>query len=103
MAAAFGPAYAYLALRLAYGQRWSETGAPAALALYSTYICLLAVNGILEAFQHAVASPAQLARANAWLVGFSLAHLTLSASLVGRLGARGLILADACNMALRIV
>ena len=102
LAAAFGPAYAYLALRLAYGRGWSESGAPAALALYSPYICLLAVNGVLEAFQHAVATPAQLGASNAWLVGFSAAHVALSVGLVGRLGARGLIAADAGNMALRI-
>lgn len=102
VAAAFGPAYAYLALRLAYGQRWSETGAPAALALYSSYVGLLAVNGILEAFQHAVATPAQLVHSNAWLIGCAVTHFALSMSLVGWLGTNGLILADAGNMVLRI-
>ena len=48
LAAAFGPAFAYTLLRLGYGQRWSDTEAPAALAAYSFYILLLAVNGILE-------------------------------------------------------
>lgn len=52
---AFGPAYTYMLLRLVYGQRWSETEAPRALAAYCLYILLLAVNGILEAFVHAVA------------------------------------------------
>ena len=51
----FGPAYTYLLLRLLYGLRWSETEAPRALATYCVYILLLAVNGILEAFVHAVA------------------------------------------------
>ena len=53
---AFGPAYSYLLLRIVYGQRWSETEAPVALAAYCPYILLLAVNGTLEAFVHAVAS-----------------------------------------------
>ncbi len=48
LSAAFGPSYAYTVLRLAYGQRWSATEAPSALAAYSLYIPLLAVNGILE-------------------------------------------------------
>ena len=48
LAAAFGPGYAYTVLRLAYSQRWSSTAAPVALAAYSLYIPLLAVNGILE-------------------------------------------------------
>lgn len=56
LAVAFGPAYSHLLLRVAYGQRWSNTGAPAALAAYCPYILLLAANGILEAFVHAVAS-----------------------------------------------
>ncbi|KAK9800859.1 hypothetical protein WJX73_001189 [Symbiochloris irregularis] len=102
LAAAFGPGYAYLALRIAYGIQWSETQAPSVLALYSVYIALLAVNGTLEAFQHAVASPSQLTRSNIWLVGFTAAHLALSVGLVGRMGAVGLICADACNMVLRI-
>ena len=55
LAAAFGPAYTYMLLRLVYGQRWSETEAPQALAAYCLYILLLAVNGIFEAFVHAVA------------------------------------------------
>ncbi len=48
LAASFGPAYAYTVLRLAYGQHWSSTAAPVALAAYSLYIPVLAVNGILE-------------------------------------------------------
>lgn len=48
LAAAFGPAFSYTLLRLAYGQRWSETQAPAVLAAYSSYILLVAINGILE-------------------------------------------------------
>ena len=58
---AFGSAYCQLLLRLAYGERWAATGAPAALAAYCPYILLLAVNGILEAFVHAVAAPSELA------------------------------------------
>ena len=60
-AVAFGSAYCQLLLRLAYGERWAATGAPAALAAYCPYILLLAVNGILEAFVHAVATPRELA------------------------------------------
>ena len=57
---AFGSAYCQLLLRLAYGERWAATGAPAALAAYCPYILLLAINGILEAFVHAVATPREL-------------------------------------------
>ena len=89
-------------LRIAYGQRWSETEAPSALAVYSLYICLLAVNGILEAFQHAVATSKELGRSNTWLIAFAVAHLALSIGAVGRYGSVGLIWAGGGNMALRI-
>ena len=102
LAAAFGPGYAYLALLLAYGRRWADTGAPAALGLYSAYIPLLAANGILEAFVHSVASRAQLQRINLWLVAFSVGHLAASTAAVWAWGTNGLILADAANMAARI-
>lgn len=102
LAAAFGPAYAHLALLLLYGPRWAGTGAPAALGLYSTYLPLLAANGILESFVHAVADARQLHASNLALVGFTAAHAGLSAVAVQRAGALGLIAADAANMALRI-
>ena len=53
---AFGPPYAYTFVRLAYGQAWSATPAPGVLAWYCLYILLLGLNGILEAFQHAVST-----------------------------------------------
>ncbi len=45
LAAAFGPSYSYVLLRLVYGTRWSETEAPAVLAAHSVYVLLLALNG----------------------------------------------------------
>ena len=68
---AFGPPYAYTFIRLAYGEAWASTAAPRVLAWYCLYILALGLNGILEAFQHAVASPAELGRANVWLIGFA--------------------------------
>ena len=99
---AFGPPYAYTFVRLAYGPAWSTTAAPQALAWYCLYILALGLNGILEAFQHAVASPAELARANAWLIAFAGAHLAAAVSLVSGYGAVGLIVADGISMAARI-
>ena len=82
--------------------RWAATGAPTALGLYSLYIALLAVNGILETYVHAVASAALLARANLWLAASSIVHIVLSVVMVRRAGAVGLIVADMANMMLRI-
>jgi oligosaccharide translocation protein RFT1 len=102
LAAAFGPAFAHLALLLLYGARWAGSGAPAALALYSWYVALLAVNGILEAFVHAVADRGQLLRANGALGALSAVHIMVSVAAVTSAGAAGLLAADAINMALRI-
>ncbi|GBF96551.1 hypothetical protein Rsub_09134 [Raphidocelis subcapitata] len=102
LAAAFGPAYSYSLLRLAYGPKWSETEAPAVLGAYSGYVLLLAVNGITEAFVHAVLDAAALQRANAALVALGASHVAASLLLVSAGGAAGLVAADALNMALRI-
>ena len=42
---AFGPAYSWLLLHLLYGDEWSATAAPQALAVYCLYVLLMAVNG----------------------------------------------------------
>ena len=82
-AAAFGPAYARIALRVLYGACWAESGAAPALGVYSGYVALLAVNGILEAFVHATADAPALHRANAALAVISVIHLALSVAGVG--------------------
>jgi oligosaccharide translocation protein RFT1 len=102
LSAAFGPAYSYLALLLLYTRSWADTEAASSLAAYSMYLALLAANGILEAFCHAVSSGAQLRRTNAVLMGMAVGHILLSVVAVGRLGSLGLILADALNMVMRI-
>ena len=102
LAAAFGPAYSYTVLFLLYGRTWAESGAAAALALYSWYVALIAVNGTLEAFVHAVADQRGLHRANIALVIISILHMALSVGAVKAAGAAGLLIADAVNMVLRI-
>ncbi|KAG1680360.1 hypothetical protein FOA52_015451 [Chlamydomonas sp. UWO 241] len=99
----FGPPYAYTLVRLVYGTKWSETEAPAVLAVYATYILLLAVNGVTEAFVHAVLDARGLSQINALLVAFAVVHVAASAGAVSAAGAVGLVAADAANMALRIV
>ncbi|GIL76385.1 hypothetical protein Vretifemale_5979 [Volvox reticuliferus] len=102
LAAAFGPSYSYVLLRLVYGTRWSETEAPAVLAAYSVYVLLLAINGIGEAFVHAVLDARGLQQSNALLLVFSGAHLGVCVALVRQYGALGLVAADGANMVLRI-
>lgn len=81
--------------------------APAAPVLTATVatLPLLALNGVLEAFVAAVATPrdlrAQSTAMAVFSVVFGLASWALLAPAAG-LGARGLVLANAANMALRV-
>ncbi|PFH32461.1 hypothetical protein BESB_017790 [Besnoitia besnoiti] len=61
VAAANGPLFARAALRFVYGPRWGNCpGAVAALQVYSVYLFLLAVYGLLDAYTMATASPEML-------------------------------------------
>ncbi|CAI5469364.1 unnamed protein product [Closterium sp. Yama58-4] len=99
---AFGPPFSYSLFSLLYGPTWTATEAPLSLACYCPYIMALALNGTTEAFVHAVLSERQLAQSNGWLLLFSLLHMALSALLIRVASSPGLILANCCNMAMRI-
>ncbi|CAN6458676.1 unnamed protein product [Victoria cruziana] len=99
---AFGPSYAYVLIRLLYGQKWSDGEASVALRYYCFYVLVLAVNGTSEAFLHAVGSKRQLMWSNMSLLLFSAIYITLNVLLVQYAGAVGLIAANSCNMILRI-
>ena len=99
-----GPPLSPLLLRTIAGPRWTKTEAPSVLAAYCYYIPFLATNGILEAFVSAVATEAQIRNQGLWSIAFSCVfvgtgYLALS---IADLGARGLVLANAVNMAARI-
>ncbi|KAL8934671.1 MAG: hypothetical protein Q9216_005791 [Gyalolechia sp. 2 TL-2023] len=100
-----GPSFSPLLLRFVAGSRWSDSEAPSVLAAYCYYIPLLAVNGILEAFVSAAATPAQLRVQSAWMIAFSgtFASAGFLVLKVGDQGARGLVLANAVNMICRII
>ena len=102
-AAAFGPSYSYLVLRVLYGEKWADTDAPRLLAYYAVYVVALAMNGLTEAFVHASASPAQLRRINYWLVAFSVVFVAANVICVRAFGTLGLVLAGCVSMAARTV
>ncbi|KAG8780024.1 Oligosaccharide translocation protein rft1 [Ceratobasidium sp. 428] len=63
--------------------RYRSTAAPRILRAYCAYIPAMGANGILEAFVHATASPAQLQTQARWMVLFSIlfiAGVTVGAS-----------------------
>ena len=103
MATAFGPSNTYLLLHLLYGSKYSATEAPSALALYCPYILLLATNGILECFVHAVSRGSELKYGHFALVGITGVQTAATLGLVTSHGTSGMILADGLGMALRVL
>jgi len=103
LAAVHGPQFSQLALRLLYGKRWADAeGAAAALGGFAVMVLFLAVNGITEAFAHAVMSPPELASANLVLLISSVLNVVASVILQRRFGALGLMIANCCTMSIRI-
>ena len=118
--AALAPAYAFAAVDILYGARYSgapalapaaavAAGAPAThgvprlLAWYAWYVLTMALNGVLEAFVRAVASKGELVRYNGALPVISLVYAVLAWRLftVQALGIVGLLAANCVNMVLR--
>ena len=57
--------------------------------IFSIYVLLLAVNGVLEAFLHATATAGALAASNAALVAFTAGHAVTSLLLARAYGVAG--------------
>ena len=104
LATCLGPPLAPILLRLVAGTRWTHTEAPGVLATYCYYIPLLAINGILEAFVSVVATDPQITRQTVWKVAFfgAFAGTGFLVLRVFELGAKGLVVANAVTMGLRI-
>lgn len=103
LATAFGPSNTFLLLHALYGSKYSATEAPAALAAYCPYILLLAVNGVLECFVHAVAAGPQLVQGHLALLLITALQTAATLLLVSARGTLGMIAADAGGMALRVL
>ena len=128
----FGTSHTATLLTLLPGARWAGArGAVATLSWYCVYVLLLAVNGSLEAFAHAVATPAQVTTPAPPRRGDTVSRRALSAFCVlfadqvqslggaqivafvlfacaanpamSRRGTAGLVLANCVSMGVRIV
>jgi len=91
-------------------RRYIYTSAPATLETYLMwYLPLLSLNGILEAFHAASATPEQIARQARWMIGSSVAfagglYTLIRLPEVARLGTeRALIYASCLAMLVRII
>ncbi|XP_068598864.1 man(5)GlcNAc(2)-PP-dolichol translocation protein RFT1 [Brachionichthys hirsutus] len=99
----FGYAYAHLVLDV-YGGSLLSTGAgPTLLRCYSSYVLLLAVNGVTECFVFAAMSQKEVDEYNYVMLALSVSFLLLSYVLTGWAGAVGFVLANCLNMGLRIM
>jgi len=94
----FSPNYSFMALDVLYGEKWSGTEAPRALALYCWYLLFLSVNGVTEAF---VQSETPSKYYQAFLVMVTAVYWMAVAFFMDY-GVRGLIAANCLNMVLRI-
>lgn len=101
----FGTNYAATLTELLYGVEKARMGVSQALAIYCVYIYFLGLNGICEAFVHAVGDAKQLMALNKLMGVFFVIYAMASASFLGllQLGTTGIILANCVNMGCRIL
>ncbi|KAG0565457.1 hypothetical protein KC19_8G191700, partial [Ceratodon purpureus] len=101
---AYGPNFAYVLLRL-YSRDLSDGDATVALGYYCIYILTLAINGVSEAFLHAVVTKGELSnwRSNLRLFLFSVVYMCLSRVLICAASSIGLIFANIINICMRIL
>ncbi|KAG7326306.1 hypothetical protein KOW79_009707 [Hemibagrus wyckioides] len=100
---AFGYSYSHLALDMYGGELLSSGSGPSLLRCYSFYVLLLAINGVTECFVFAAMSKEEVDRYNLVMLGLSASFLLLSYWLTWLFGGVGFVLANCCNMALRII
>ncbi|KAI4892752.1 hypothetical protein NFI96_032313 [Prochilodus magdalenae] len=100
---AFGYSYSHLALDMYGGELLSSGTGPSLLRCYSFYVLLLAINGVTECFVFAAMSKEEVDRYNLVMLGLSASFLLLSYWLTWLFGGMGFILANCCNMGLRIM
>ncbi|TMW65515.1 hypothetical protein Poli38472_008157 [Pythium oligandrum] len=101
----FGVNYAYTLVVLLYGLEKAQGGVASALAMYCVYIPFLGLNGVCEAFVHAVGDKHQLMRLNQLMGVFFLLYATSAMLFMWglQLDTVGIILANCVNMSCRIL
>lgn len=87
------------------GRHWSSANVKDLLSLYCYYIPFLAFNGITEAFVSSAANPQEIRRQTIWMGAFSACYALAAYCFlrIWSMGARGLVLANIVNMAVRTV
>ncbi|CDW53337.1 protein RFT1 [Trichuris trichiura] len=99
----FGQSYSYTFLKMYAGERLCNSAGPLLLKYFSTYIWLLAINGITECFMFASMQNRQLDRHRYSMLHFCIVYLLSSFILCRIFGSVGFILANCINIAFRII
>ena len=103
--ATFGPPYVETLLRILLGAKWANTAASSVLQAYCYCVPFLGLNGIVESFVQAVASPEQIEGMSWWMALWSIVYAAACWVFISILRAKqtGLIWANMVNMGCRIV
>ncbi|KAG2382473.1 hypothetical protein C9374_005053 [Naegleria lovaniensis] len=101
----FGPAYAHTLVYLLYGNQWANhTEAPKILSIYCIYILFMSLNGITEAFIHALSARTEIIKLNFVMILFSVLYMSVCVTClwIFNLGTISMIIANCFNMLMRI-
>lgn len=98
----FGPSFSFFLLDFLYSSKVSSTDAPKVMSYYCLFVFTMAVNGVTEAFAHAVATPSELSFFNMAMFFFSAIYILLALLLISYFKTIGLILSNCINMSLRM-
>ena len=100
--AAVGPAFSYSAVRVLYGEKWSEdTNASTLLARYFLYLLFAALNGVTEAFFHAAADARESRNHGIFSAILAVSYLIGLRVAAEFNGALGVIAVNCANMTFR--
>ena len=86
----FGPCYSRVVVRLLFARPYQSEESIRTLAMVSVNVFVLSLNGVTEAFVHAVMPPSDFFRVNLGFVASSIAYLLLVGPSIARAGTCGL-------------
>ncbi|TRY63982.1 hypothetical protein TCAL_07150 [Tigriopus californicus] len=99
----FGMSYSHLLLHLYGGTLLSDGLGPILLRSHCFYIIFLALNGISECYAFNVMSAESVSTYNYWMAVMSVIFLSCAWGFANMFGPVGFILANMCNLSMRIV
>ena len=99
----FGVHYSRLAVKLFLARQYQQEETVSTLQAFCSYILVLGLNGITEAYLHSIMPSSQFTAVNMNLVYSSILFLTVVAPLNALLGTAGVVYANSLSMLLRLM